>query len=1252
MAYTKTYYATSSQANSVEDSDIIVVQQGTGANLGEMKKTNIQAVRQPLTDAINAASLAEQGGEGKYISSISQEEGKVSASAVPFEATIGDSSSPNAPSVNAVKNYLIDQTNTGVILGKINERIGSLNSASSGADGSYIKNISESSGVIAAEVQPFEATITENTGNAPTSKAVKNYVDSSIANLTGSAGNSGTLIKSISQENGKISGTTIALENELSGNAESVPTSKAVKDAIGNLDSSVGGSNVLIKSITEENGVLSGDTIGIATSITNDPNSIPTSQAVYQLNQTSIYSALGNLAYTAGATGSYVKEVKQEDGQLSASLAAFDTSVIDNTGNAPTSKAVKNYVDAASSSLRGAINNLNHNTGKTGTAGTFLRWVSQTTGQLNSSEVAFSTTPIATGATGAAPASSPTYSSITDVAPTVKAVADQIKRLDGRADAIRGEITGLNYNTSVADGKYISGLTQATGKISVLLTDLASAATTGVKKAITSEAVRNAIDALDAASVGSDGSYLKTISETDGKISATKQAFDTDITTKVGTNNNAPTSLAVQNLVSRTKEQILEETEAMSYMGSVGSASDMASKASSAGRTPGEHFYDTGDVFIAKTEFNLLNGSSSAYNVLAGDLIIVNKNCAAIDATTVNNFDIIDSANQSITYGSQAAAVVGNFLAFSASSGKVVYDSGENALTIAARVSSSAEFARQASLSASYAASSASFADAEVEPYRKAASSSASQAKWWEDKSSSSASQAKWWEDKSSSSAEAALNKSTAASLSASYASSSAKLASGQAEAAINRAADAESALIGAQNSSNTAVSAKTGAQGSSDAAKLSASYAASFASNSSKAASYAASFASNSSKAASGAQDSSNAAKLSASYAASYASNSSKAASGSQDSSTAAATAAVNAGTSATAAACSASKAASYSSAANLEGIKNSASLSASYAASSADLALNKSTAASLSASYASSSAISASLSASYVSSFADANNLEGIKNAAEAAASGAQDSSTAAATSAANAGTSATAAACSASKAASYSTAANLEGIKNAASLSASYAASSANLASSTVSNKLDKVTTTTQAVASPVIFSSGIRTDELAIGSSSNYWSQRGGIAAEKIQASYVTLSEISPNIDNIYMNSAYVSFGSETPTGFDTKAYISANGAASFAQTVSANEFVANSSRKVKENIQPTIISALDLISKINVVDFNYITDEEKKPHIGFIAEDTDPLLSTPHHKGMDYTNCIGTLFKAVQEITKGIEKLEKRLDEMK
>lgn len=58
-------------------------------------------------------------------------------------------------------------------------------------------------------------------------------------------------------------------------------------------------------------------------------------------------------------------------------------------------------------------------------------------------------------------------------------------------------------------------------------------------------AISNAINNLDVASVGSNGGYIKTISESDGKISASRQAFDTTINAN-STNNNAPTSKAVK----------------------------------------------------------------------------------------------------------------------------------------------------------------------------------------------------------------------------------------------------------------------------------------------------------------------------------------------------------------------------------------------------------------------------------------------------------------------------------------------------------------------------------------------------------------------------------------------------------------------------------------------------------------------------------------------------------------------------------
>ena len=62
-------------------------------------------------------------------------------------------------------------------------------------------------------------------------------------------------------------------------------------------------------------------------------------------------------------------------------------------------------------------------------------------------------------------------------------------------------------------------------------------------------AITTTIDGLNVAQEGENGNYIKFISEANGKISATKQAFDTDKTFANATNNNAPTSQAVKDYV-------------------------------------------------------------------------------------------------------------------------------------------------------------------------------------------------------------------------------------------------------------------------------------------------------------------------------------------------------------------------------------------------------------------------------------------------------------------------------------------------------------------------------------------------------------------------------------------------------------------------------------------------------------------------------------------------------------------------------
>ena len=127
------------------------------------------------------------------------------------------------------------------------------------------------------------------------------------------------------------------------------------------------------------------------------------------------------------------------------------------------------------------------------------------------------------------------------------------------------------------------------------------------------------------------------------------------------------------------------------------------------------------------------------------------------------------------------------------------------------------------------------------------------------------------------------------------------------------------------------------------------------------------------------------------------------------------------------------------------------------------------------------------------------------------------------------------------------------------------------------------------------------------------------------------------------DNIYLlgvkdtTSVDITYTVDVPDG--PRVYMDSSG------TLTATDITITSSRKAKENIQSTHVKGTDIIDSINVVDFTYINDPDKVPHVGFIAEDTDSLLSTPGRNKMDYTNCIGILLKAVQELSARVKELE-------
>ena len=128
-----------------------------------------------LKAALDTLEVAEAGSDGSYIKKVSETAGKISAAVQGFDTTFDNATNKNAPTTLAVQNHVAAEINK-------------LEVASVGADGSYLKTISEAGGKISASAATFDTAISTNSEiTAPTTKAVKTYVDSHAASTSGHA---------------------------------------------------------------------------------------------------------------------------------------------------------------------------------------------------------------------------------------------------------------------------------------------------------------------------------------------------------------------------------------------------------------------------------------------------------------------------------------------------------------------------------------------------------------------------------------------------------------------------------------------------------------------------------------------------------------------------------------------------------------------------------------------------------------------------------------------------------------------------------------------------------------------------------------------------------------------------------------------------------------------------------------------------------------------------------------------------------
>ena len=94
---------------------------------------------------------------------------------------------------------------------------------------------------------------------------------------------------------------------------------------------------------------------------------------------------------------------------------------------------------------------------------------------------------------------------------------------------------------------------------------------------------------------------------------------------------------------------------------------------------------------------------------------------------------------------------------------------------------------------------------------------------------------------------------------------------------------------------------------------------------------------------------------------------------------------------------------------------------------------------------------------------------------------------------------------------------------------------------------------------------------------------------------------------------------------------------------------------SSDRRLKENIAPTTINALDIINKLDMVEFDFIKDK-KHEEVGLIAQEVEDIIpqaisrdpeSEDSYLHIDYTAFVPYLIKAIQELNKKLEKVNER-----
>lgn len=470
----------------------------------DMDTTPTENSMKPVTSggvraAINSLDSSDTLSVGNYYTGVTEKDGIINMSQAAMDT---------APTLNSSK-----PVTSGGVLTALNNAIDSLDASDTLDQGKYYTGIKEENGVISMTQSDMDTTPTENSKKPVTSGGVKSYIDNAIDALDSSSTlTSGNYYTGMKETNGVVVMDQAVMDSTPTENSKKPVTSGGVRAAIDSLDSkSTLTSGNYYTGMNEKDGIVTMSQAAMDITPTDDSKKPVTSGGA----KTYIDNAIDALDSSDTLTaGNYYTGVSEVNGIVSMTQSAMDTTPTKDSKKPVTSGGVKSAISSEASARNTAISNAINALDVSDTAvnGEYVSSVSETNGKVSVSRKSFSSSVVEGDSN----------------APSGAAVFTAIQSLG----------TLYHIKDSVASYEALSALDTTSlepGEVRNVIDTGDNYVWTGtVWDRLGGTTIVDALDYSSPSVSGNTTSFIDTVSQTNGKIAATKKTITSASTSTKG----------------------------------------------------------------------------------------------------------------------------------------------------------------------------------------------------------------------------------------------------------------------------------------------------------------------------------------------------------------------------------------------------------------------------------------------------------------------------------------------------------------------------------------------------------------------------------------------------------------------------------------------------------------------------------------------------------------------------------------------